>query len=194
MLKPKGYDEVRIYQNGKRLPKGGYVCEIKKLEEGKSLSGKEVLRVYLDIAEGEFKGMFSERWQNAPAPSGNEKRWGMISTIVVIDEATGEASRSLKGFITSVEESNQGFSAEKCWGDDFCKFFKGRLVGCVFGDEYFKGDDGRLRAAARPRFYLSAEKIRKKAYREPEDKYPEENAFGSMFVNTATGSDDELPF
>lgn len=192
MLKPNGYDEVRAYQSYKRLPKGGYVCEIKKLEEGKSLSGREVLRVYLDIAEGEFKGIFAERWQNTPVSSGRERRWGMISAILIADEAKGMASKSLKGFITSVEESNHGFSAERCWGDDFCKFFKGKLVGCVFGDEYFKADDGTLRAAARPRFYLSAEKIRKKDYREPEDKYPEENDFG--FVNTGSANNDELPF
>lgn len=201
MIKPRGYDEVQGFQSSKRLPKGGYICEIKKIEEAKSKAGNDVLKVYLDIAEGEYQGIFMEKWENTPLVAGKEKRWGMISTILVFDTTTGETNRNLKGFLTSVEESNPGFIVDKCWGDNFCKFFKGKVVGCVFGDEYFRGTDGELHASAKPRFYVSADKIKKGVFKIPADKYPpaessSDNSFAAGFegFTDVTGAQDECPF
>lgn len=200
MIKPRGYDEAAVYSGGRSLPKGGYICEIKKIEEGKSQAGNDVLRVFLDIAEGEYKGFFMEKYMNAPIVKDKEKKWGMISTILVLDTTTGDTNKNLKGFLTSVEESNAGFIVDKCWGDDFCKFFKGKLVGCVFGDEYFRGTDGQLHSSAKPRFYLSIDKIKKGEFKIPQDKYPPaesstDNSFaiGSDFLDV-TGKDDDCPF
>lgn len=193
MIKPKGYDEAAVYTGARSLPKGGYVCEVKKIEEGKSQAGNDVLRVFLDIAEGEYKGLFMERYH--ATPESPNKKWKCIDTVLVLDTTTGGTNQKLKGFLTSVEESNAGFVVDKCWGDDFCKFFKGKLVGCVFGDEYFKGTDGQLHSFAKPRFYISIDKIKKGEFKIPKDKYPpEEISFdvgGEMFTET---KDDDCPF
>ena len=53
--KPSDYDSVRV-GDYKVLPAGGYICRILKAEETTSSTGKPMLKIAFDIADGDFTG------------------------------------------------------------------------------------------------------------------------------------------
>ncbi len=200
MNKPAGYDEVQVYESQEALPKGGYICQIVKLEETKSRNGDDMIAVYLDIYEGEYKGYFTQRYKAQQDPT--KAKWKCIYWTLVSDTTTKQASRSFKGFISAVEKSNVGFVINDAWGKDFAKFFKGRLVGVVFGHEYFIGDNGKPAHWAKPRYIRSTESIKKGEFKIPEDDKSRldslrntQNLFDSLTpVVGDEFNEDDLPF
>lgn len=199
MIKPNGYDEVQAFQEFKRLPKGGYICRIVKLEEAKSKNGNDMVVVYLDIADGEFKGHFMERYQNDTRP---EKKWGCVYRQVVLDTTTQKTSSGFKGFITSVEESNPGFVNASIWNDNFTKYFKDKYIGCIFADEHYYDTEGKERISTKPNRLCSVDTIKKGNYKIPDDILPKTaapsndvNGFDNMgFSVIQPLPGDKLPF
>lgn len=198
MNKPKGYDETEVFGNFKKLPKGGYVCKIKKLEEGKNELGAEQLIIYLDIADGEFKNIFMDRYVMQTNVPVNAKKWPCITRRNVLDTTTGQTSKAFKGLMTSIEESNAGFIVDKCWGENFCKYFKDKLVGCVFGEEFFIGTDGKEHSTVKPRVFMSIDKIKKGDFKIPEDTHqaeqPQSSAPSYNDEPFPVPGDDDVPF
>ena len=198
MNKTPGYDEVQEYTGSRSLPKGGYICTIVKLEEAVSKNGNDMIKVYLDIAEGDYKGIYSEKYKAQADPM--TAKWKCIHYITVLDTTTKKTSSRFKTFITSVEKSNAGFVVANCWGDNFAKFFKGKNVGVIFGDEWFVKDDGTPERYAKPRFICSVETIRKGDFKIPDDDKSQLNG-ASAFDSFAKASpvedvafEDDLPF
>ena len=124
MNKPKGYDETYSYSytETKTLPPGGYICKVMGVKESKSKSGKDMLEISLDINDGEFKGFYADKYK---ADTRKEKKWGCVVYQLIEDEE-GNCNRGLKTFLTSIEESNSGFSV--VWGDKFCESLKGKRI------------------------------------------------------------------
>ena len=56
MIKPNNYENISIF--GEELELGGHVCKIMKVEETKSKSGRDMIVISLDIAEGKQKRSF----------------------------------------------------------------------------------------------------------------------------------------
>lgn len=198
MQKPIGFDEAKEFQEFKRLPKGGYICRILKLEEAKSKNGNDMIVVYLDIADGEFKGYYMNRYEN---DTRDGKKWGCVYRQVVLDTTTQKTSSGFKGFITSVEESNAGFVNANIWNDDFTKYFKGKNVGCIFADEHYYNSAGEERVVAKPHRICSIEKIKKGDFKIPNDIMPDSNSnitggtAGTLAGFSVTEiSEDDLPF
>lgn len=198
MIKPNGYDEAVVYDGEfKRVPKGGYICRIAKLEEGTSQSGTPMLLIYLDIAEGEFAGYYAEKYKN---DTRDFPKWGCIAYQPIFDTTTGKANPRFKSFLTAVEESNPGFVVERTWGDDFTKFYKDKYIGFVFGDEHYIGNDGKEKMIAKPRFARSVEKIKKGDFKIPEDTYANgmnataPSTMPQGFENIPVPDDDDVPF
>lgn len=200
MEKPMGYDEVQEFTPGKVLPKGGYICKIMKLEEGMSRNGNQTVYIYLDIAEGEYAGYFTEKYKMQKDPA--SAKWKCIYSQVVLDTTTKMTSKGFKSFTTSVEKSNAGFVVAKAWGADFAKFFKGRVIGAVFQDVYFKNDKGNPAHYAKPAYLCSTDTIKKGEFKIPEDDKTQLNSTGSAFgadpfagfTQAAAADEDDLPF
>lgn len=187
MNKPKNYDETQALTESRVLPAGGYVCKIMSVEETKSKAGNEMLVISLDIAEGEFKDFYKEKYK---ADTRKNKKWGCVVYQLTLD-IDGNCSRGFKGFTTSVEESNDGFKIE--WGDNFCNGFKDKLVGGLFGKEEFEANDGNIVKATKCRFFRSVKSIRDGDFKIPEDK-PFNSDSKKPAYAVSTVDEDDLPF
>ena len=154
MVKPNNYDGTQEYGEFKPLELGGHVCKIMSVEETKSGSGKDMLKIFLDIAEGEQANYYAEQYK---ADSRADKKWGCI-VYQLIEDKDGNTNRGLKTFITSVEKSNKGFTV--AWGDNFTACLKGKLIGGIFGREQYQNSKGELKFATKCVSFRSVDTIR----------------------------------
>ena len=202
MLRPDDWEQTSSYSNTPALPVGGYVCDIIKVEEKQSKStGRNVLHVQIDIAEGEYFQYYAKQFTRNNAP---DKKWrGMV--YVATQDKDGKTLPNFKGFIESIEESNDGWSP--AWNQDtniFCESFKNRKIGIVFGREQFKSDrNDKLYWQTKPKYFHSIDEIRSGDFNIPDDKPIEDPEKQERMNNVAQAAgftaieDDEkieLPF
>ena len=191
-MKPiSNWNEVQPIMGGESqtLPAGGYVCKIKVIEETKSKAGKDMLAIRFDIAEGDYKEYYMEKYMNSTPKNDCEPiKWkGMYYLVLEGDSWEGR----FKGFITALEQSNPGFQ----W--NMCNWDINRLVGLLFGgifrEEEFKGDNG-IGKTTKLCWVRSAQEIRDGRYEVPAPKLLE-NA-NAPFIPGKSNQDieDELPF
>lgn len=154
MVKPSNYDKVQEYGEFKPLELGGHICKIMSVEETKSSTGKDMLRIFLDIAEGEQANYYAEQYK---ADSRADKKWGCI-VYQLTEDKDGNTNRGLKTFITSVEKSNKGFTV--AWGDNFTTCLKGKVIGGVFGREQYQNSKGELKFTTKCVSFRSADTVR----------------------------------
>lgn len=199
MQKPNDYDNVQAYGEFTPLKLGGHICKIMQVEETKSSNGKDMLKISLDIAEGEQKDYYAQQYKS---DTRENKKWGCI-VYQLVHDSNGNTNRGFKSFITAVENSNPGFKV--AWDNKFSACFKGKLVGGVFGREQY------LNAYQEKKFTTKCVQIRSvEAIRNgvdiPEDKLLPESpsngygqgytpsSVGDGFMNIPDGIDEELPF
>lgn len=189
MNKPADYDSINI--NSTQIPAGGYVCKIMEVKEVQSTTGKDMLQVSLDIAEGDLKDHYTEAYR-ADTREKDKKKWGCIYYVLLKDK-DGNTNRDFKRFCVAVEDSNQGFNV--AWGDKFCDCFKGKLLGVIFAKEQFLGNNG-LAWSCKPRRLCKAEDIRNGNFEVPPDKEYKEptNIGGQFFASVEDTNGDDLPF
>ena len=188
--KPKDYDDVRIGEP-RILPAGGYICKILKAEETESRTGKPMLKVYFDIADGEFSGYFKEMFQNWKSLSDDPQSvtWPFTGTKwIMFFNSEGKTNRDFKSFCTALEDS--GITV---WRND--TFDAGALkdanVGMIFRREEHEYNNARSWRTM-PFGFRSVKTIEDGAYNVPEDKplppqtYTETDSFEAL--------DEDLPF
>lgn len=185
MLKPIGYDELTV-NTYESLELGGHICKIMKVEETQSRSGKDMIKIYLDIVEGNQKGYFSKRFKS---DTRDNKKWGCI-VYQLVQDSKGQANIGLKRFHDLVEKSNNGFSV--IWGNNYCDCFKNKLIGGIFGREQYKSSKGTLSFAVKLRRFESVEVVRN-GVEIPEDKLLDLSN-NTDFEMIPTLPDDDLPF
>lgn len=185
MIKPDNYDSVNL--GSQRLPVGGYVCTIMDVKEDKTKSGKNMIIISLDIAEGDYKEHYKKQFL-----SKNDKtaKWGCIVYAV----AEGEYIQNFVAFCKYSEESN---NFNITWGNNFCSQFKGKKIGCVFGEEEFNGQNG-IAVSTKPRYFLPIKDIREGKFTTPKKKAlansnSMQNTESSGFIEV-DADDDDLPF
>ena len=154
MVKPSNYDNVQEYGEFKPLELGGHICRIMSVEETKSSTGKDMLKIFLDIAEGEQANYYAEQYK---ADSRADKKWGCI-VYQLTEDKDGNTNRGLKTFITSVEKSNKGFTV--AWGDNFTACLKGKVIGGVFGREQYQNSKGELKFITKCVSFRSVDTVR----------------------------------
>ena len=154
MVKPSNYDNVQEYGEFKPLELGGHICKIMSVEETKSSTGKDMLKIFLDIAEGEQANYYAEQYK---ADSRADKKWGCI-VYQLTEDKDGNTNRGLKTFITSVEKSNKGFTV--AWGDNFTACLKGKVIGGVFGREQYQNSKGELKFITKCVSFRSVDTVR----------------------------------
>lgn len=192
MQKPTGFDEIQT--NGEFTPVnlGGHTAIIKRVQETTSKNGRPMLQIALDFdAKDPQAGYFKQAFDS---DNRADKKWPFQGTqYILTEDQDGKCSRSFKGFITSVEESNK---AECQWGDDFENWFKNKKVGVVFGEveeEY----NGEIKTRRRIRYFCSYDKAKaapvpaKKMFR---GERPAAKPVDDGFMSIPATVEEEIPF
>ena len=187
MEKLQGYEEAKaITGEYEKLEAGGYICKIVSAKEEKSKSGKRMLVLALDILEGDKKDFFRKRFDENTSP---EKKWpaGAIYRQMLEGE---KAAGFLKGLMTSLEASNDGFK----WNWDEKKLTDLKC-GAIFGEEEYEKMDGSIGTSTKIKFIRTAKAIQDGNYKVPElKKLPQKGEAFEDFVNSVTSDNEDLPF
>lgn len=129
MQKPTNYDTTKAGGDYTPVTPGGHHLIIKKVEETKSKEGKDMVKIFFDMADKDIQPEYCmNEFKNDVRP---DKKWPKVGTayILTFDEE-GNCNRSFKGFTTSFEKSN---NCETVWGDKFADQFTNKKIGGVFG-------------------------------------------------------------
>lgn len=199
-MKPiEGWNEAPAYTGDfEALPAGAYKCQILQVNLTKSSTGKEMMAICFDIAEGPFKGFFMRQFKNRQQKDTEAKFPGIFRQL------TRDSSLPFfKGVITSIEKSNPGYRWD--WQE---KGLVKKYFGGIFGREEYIGSDGEKHMATKCVQIRSLEGM--KDAKIPEDKLLPESVVANKasesipfigtpgadgFVNIPEGIDaDELPF
>jgi len=194
MEKPKDFDTARASGEYEPLPAGGYVCRIIGVDETLSKTGKKMVKIAVDIAEGAEAGRFMESYKSN---ANDFKKWPASATMYQLTEDNeGNTHGRFKHFTNCVEASNNGF--EIVWGNEFGACFKGKLVGVIFGREQYKSQrDGSLKWTTRAQYFKTVNDIRNGEFKVPEDKpLTEEKAGNTAGIPSgfAKVEDEDIPF
>jgi hypothetical protein len=169
MERPADFDNVQAYGDFKPLPAGGYVCRIMGVEEtAAKSSGAPMIKISLDIAEGEYKDYFANMYRNDTRA---DKKWNagaIVNQLVYDTNGNNSTNRGFKTFCTAAEESNPGFKIQ--WGAAFGQCFRNRLIGVLFRKEAYLGTDNKEHWNTKALSFRSAGKIRKGDFQIPEEK------------------------
>lgn len=130
-MKQVDITNVQEAGEGKRLPAGGYICEITKVED---VPEKEYLRIEFDIADGEFKGYFKELNASAGFWAGR-----------YIRSYKPKALPFFKRLCSAVSKSNGNFVFDGGQINSDEKTLVGKIVGLVLNDEEYIGNDGNVK-------------------------------------------------
>lgn len=196
MKQPKNYKETQGYGEFEPLKLGGHICKIMGVKEQKSKTGRDMIVISLDIAEGEQKGYYTELYKKDTKPI-DQKKWGCV-VYQLVEDNDGNTNRGFKTFINAVAKSNKGFDETKIWDEKFCEYFKDKLIGGVFGREQYRNASGELRWSTKCVSFRDIETI-KKGVPVPDDRYlsdaqPGKETSFSFEDMQADVSEDDLPF
>lgn len=178
-------DLNNVQEAGSSLPVGGYICKITSIAD---FSDKEYLKIEYDIAHGQYAGYYLQLWQNRQFWGGN-----------FIKSYKELALPFFKGFITAVENSNQGFNFD---GKNE-QSLKGKYVGLVLGEEEYKSNSGEVKKRLYVAEVRSVQNIKDGKYNVPELKKlnvaVSNNNFNAQTPNdfyavSESVDDEELPF
>jgi hypothetical protein len=174
-----------------KLEAGGYVCKIvgAKIEKTKN-TGKDVMVLAFDIAEGEYTGFYDEQFKMRQS-NNKDTKWGGTYRQLLTDNE-GKTNPFFKGLITSIEKSNNITLPDEFTDNDL----KGKLFGGLFGREEFEGRDGKTGWTTRLVAVRSVEAIRNGDFVVPEDKKLNKASSAQSFYAdvSSVSADDDLPF
>lgn len=179
------------YGDRKRLEAGGQICVIYSAKQEESKSGKKMLVINFDIAEGDFKGYYMSQYKNAQRDEANPQEPKWRGKYYIVLEGEGYEGR-LKAFTTSLEESNAGYTWD--WNEEA---LKGKLFGGIFREEEYLYE-GEVRTTAKIWQVRSVKTIKDGEFEIPKKKELKEEQKASTtapfdnFVQPIT--DDDLPF
>lgn len=164
MKRPNDWDTVKPYEERKAITPGGYVCEVKHVEETFNKNGGEMIVVKFDVAEGEFKGYFFDEFTNKKSNDVNAK-WPYQGTKWInVVGFNGGTNRTLKAFVNAVEAENVRIDNGR---ELVFARAKGAKIGVVFRDEEAESMTGGTYWRAVPNYFCTAEDIRTGNFRVP---------------------------
>lgn len=155
LKKPNGYDDIQINEDYTPITLGGHKGIIMGVEEYTSeLSGNTSLKVSVDTSKDDSQpSYFSEQYKN---DTRSDKKWSNSAIKYVSLKDDENCVRMLKAFITSVENSNNGFTYD--WNKEVSQL-KGKKVGLVFGLEEYENQDGELKTITKLNQFRSIDKV-----------------------------------
>ena len=166
----------------------------------KSKTGKDMLKIFLDIAEGEFAGHF-DMLTTASRRFNPQKEWDSSGTywqLLADYHNPAKISGGFKALIDAVEVSNN-YRANYSNFEDY--ELNGKLVGFVFGEEEYQKQDETVGTTVKPKFPKAVEDIRTDNFKVPPIKklkqkppeYPTEQPKDDDFGGTPIDPED-TPF
>lgn len=188
MKKPTNYDTTKAGGDYTPVTPGGHHLIIKKVEETKSKVGKDMIKVYFDMAANDTQPEYCmNEFKNDVRP---DKKWPRVGTAyIVTEDSEGNCSRSFKTFTTSFERSNNcEMKWDGVWGDQFIN----KKIGGVFGrveNEY----NGTRTMRTEMRWFCSDDKVE-------EATVPAEKKLDSVvtpndgFMNIPANSNEMVPW
>lgn len=183
MNKPAEWDNTEAFTGEfKILPPGGHICKIKQATIDTTQTGKEVLIILFDIAEGEFANYYGEQFTKKTENNPDAKWQGVYRQLT-----EGNSLKFFKGMIQAIENSNNGYK----WNWDE-KTLKGKLFGGVFGQEEYINNNNELKLSTKCRFIRSVEQIRK-GVDAPEVKKLNGTSSNSQYSSDVF-PDEDIPF
>lgn len=200
LKKADNYDEIVVNEDFTPIEVGGHKGIIKKVEEYTSeVSGNTSLKVEVDTDTTDKQpSYFQDQYDNNTSMN---KKWSSGATKYVSLKEDENCIKMLKGFITAVENSNNGFTYD--WNKDIDQL-NGKKVGLMFGLEEYEDSEGKLKTARKVTQFRSIDKVdnakipRVKlldgSYVEYEEYQNKKNNSLAEFGNTVEISDDDLPF
>lgn len=204
MVKPNNYNSTSVDGDFIVLPADGYVCQILGIEETVSQnSGKEMLKVALDICEGDYAGFFQMKWKEKKLGAENPSTVKYPSdgiAYIVTEDANGNCSKRFKGFCTALEDSGI-----EVWGanDEFLiGNVKNAKVGVIFRREESEYN-GKTYWNTKPMTFRSVQRIEDGDYTIPDDKYLEKPIGFNPYTPTVpptvetdsfSAAEDDIPF
>ena len=153
MEKIKDFEKVEAkgMDDFKGLPIGAYECVIKDARiNHNEITGKNTLKISVDIASGEYKDYFLKAYEN---DTRIDRKWNNNAVRYLAYE--GDNVASFKGFIKVIENSNVGY----IWDWDETKLKGKKLVG-VFQYEEYEKQDGTKGIKVRLSKFRSLDKLK----------------------------------
>lgn len=129
-----------IKETSTGIAPGAYICKIVDVED---LTEKQYLKIFFDIADGDFKDYYSILEQRSHNWYG-----------VIYRSYKDSALPYFKSFITAVEKSNPQFTWR--WDE---KELKGKYIVVVLGEEEYD-DEGEIKVSIRPQDVRSLPALR----------------------------------
>lgn len=181
----KAYENVEAASAGnfKKLPAGGYIAEIKVVED---VPAKEYLKVIYDIATGEFKGFWSDEWGKAH-PFAHQMYWSYKES----------NKKYFKANMAAVDKTNLTDFNEQLKGKTFDeKQLVGQRIGLVIGYEEYRTDRGEIRQRTYVAAVRSGQAIGQGDFTVPELKRLEDKmpSTGSPVAGFEQVNEEDLPF
>ena len=188
--KPSDYDSVKVGE-AKILPAGGYICEILKVEETESKTGRPMLKVAFDITSGAFAGYFKDLFQNWKESSDDPQsvKWPFTGTKwILLYDNEGATNRDFKSFCTALEDSGTDV-----WKNDTFDVngLKGAKIGIIFRREEHEYQNARSWRTV-PWGFRSVETIKKGTFNVPEDKALAPKVVDDLTDSFSAAEDDIL--
>lgn len=159
-MKKMSWTGVQASNGGSsKLPNGGYVLMVTGV---KDVPDKEYIELTWDIADGPYKGHYSDEW-------GRKNEWAHTFKLSYKDTAIG----LFKRFLDCLEASNGNFSTAVWEQTSNENAFIGKLFGAAWGTEHYVKDGEKKERKTFPNYYSTTE-ILEGSYKVPEDKYTDE--------------------
>ena len=153
--KPEKYDEIEVNQDFEKVELGGHKAVIMEaIEYTSDFTGTTSLKVSIDFDKSDKQpNYFTNSYKN---DTREDKKWSNQAIKYVSLKDEENCIRMLKAFITSVENSNPGFTYD--WNKEVTQL-KGKKVGVVYGLEEYQNNEGKTRTIAKIRNFRSIDKI-----------------------------------
>lgn len=156
MQKPKNFDATVAGGEFVPVEAGAHYMRIIGVREQVSRNGYDMIVVAYDFDQKDKQANYFIKQYEGDDRA--EPKWPFQGTqYIVVNDQQGNCSKNFKSFCTCVERSNKGFVID--WdAEDFCKQFKGKLIGGVFGlveSEY----NGNIRKRAELRWFCEYDKV-----------------------------------
>lgn len=192
MEKLEGFETAKtLTGESTQLPKGGYIAKIMDCKEIKG-PGYAYLAFSFDIAEGEYKGYFTNIYK---ASTDENKKWkGTYNAFIPQknNQYYEEGLIKFKTMTAAFEDSNNGYHWD--WKEDK---LKGKMIGVIFGEKEYK-PDGKddIFIITEAKGFRSVQQINSGKFKIPDLKKLKQSAStADAFTGFApVDSDDDLPF
>lgn len=184
-MKNINWDNVQEATEQKSLPVGGYIAGIYNAVD---VPGKEYLNICWDVVEGEYKDYFKNLTKSMIERGKlNQGDWAYSG--ITKKSYKEKALPFFKGFLTSVEQSNQGY---KFNNDE--KTLRGKFVGVVLAEEEYRANDGSIKTKLVVSKFTSVAKIREGDFEIPPKKLLNDNIGNAPIAYANANAEDDLPF